>query len=112
MKHAALLLLLACGSSSTPTPSPTPASAPTKPPPADDDAKWRCASDGDCMTSCSQGAVNRDWYKNAHVHECKDGCEDDGAAAPRCIDKQCVAFREGPGGTTKRDPGCTHRVDR
>src|SRR5512140_1381792 len=62
------------------------------------DAKWRCTSDADCMTSCSQGAVSRAWYATAKVDECKDGCESDGAAAPQCLEHQCVAFRVGKDG--------------
>jgi len=108
MRNLALIFVLACGSSSTPAPAPAPTPAPPAPPAPADDAKWRCSADADCMTSCSQGAVNRDWYKSANVHECKDGCDEDGAT-PKCIDKQCVAFQDGPNGTTKPDPGCTHR---
>ena len=66
--------------------------------------KWACKVDGDCRNSCSQGAVNSDWYKKAAVNECEDGCENQLSEAPRCIDGGCVAFR--------RDPQDSSRVTR
>jgi len=99
----ALLFVIACGSSSAP-----PAPAPTRAKPVADDAKWRCSADADCMNSCSQGAVSRAWYKDAHVNECDDGCEGWGAVEPKCLDKQCVAFHTGKDGVV-RSPGCTHK---
>ena len=86
------------------------APAPPAPAPIADDAKWRCATDADCMVSCSQGAVNKAWYATANVHECDDGCANQLAAAPRCVEHACVAFRESADGkTVTRNDSCTHR---
>ena len=96
-------LLVACGSSSAPAPG-------SAAPPKVDDTKWACAADADCINSCSQGAVSRAWYGKARVQECEDGCDNQLAAAPKCIDKQCVAFRETPDGkTVMQSPECTHK---
>jgi hypothetical protein len=74
-------------------------------------AKWACAADGDCMNSCSEGAVSQKWYASASVDECDDGCANQIHDPPRCIDGGCVAFIHDPHDEQRvqRDPGCTHR---
>jgi len=95
---------------STPAESVTPATpaAPVVP------AKWACKTDDDCMNSCSQGAVNREWYRTADVRECEDGCENQLSESPRCIDGGCVAFKHDPSDERKvtRDDFCTRRKTR
>jgi len=74
-------------------------------------AQWACRADADCINSCSRGAVNRDWYRTAHVDECHDGCANQLAAPPRCIEQSCVAFARDPrdSKTVARSEYCTHK---
>ncbi len=74
-------------------------------------AKWACKVDGDCMNSCSQGAVSSTWYAGAAVKECEDGCSSKGTEPARCIDGECVAFMRdfAHPGKIVRSEDCTHR---
>lgn len=63
--------------------------------------KWDCATDADCINSCEHGAVNRVWYDTTRPPECEDGCANQLAEAPRCIDQGCVAFHSDPQDSSK-----------
>ncbi len=82
--------------------------APEKPAPTN---QWTCVADGDCMNSCKLGAVNKAWYASANVAECHDGCANQLAAPPRCIEGSCVAFQSDPHDSTKltRSEHCTKK---
>ncbi|MCA9637875.1 MAG: hypothetical protein KC420_17730 [Myxococcales bacterium] len=86
-------------------PDPTSTSTPAKSAPAE----IACASDDECTSSCSQGAVNRRWYEATFPggEACEDGCTSKGSESPRCEEGICVAYRLGA-----RDPECTDRPDR
>ena len=72
----------------------TPAMASPKPKAVDERGKWDCVVDADCVNSCSQGAVNRNWYRvqQRRFSECMDGCNNQISGRPRCVKGQCVAF--------------------
>ena len=74
-----------CGERDAPSPAPRP-SVPDR---------WTCTSDADCLNSCRWGAVSRAWY-DPNQRECKDGCNDQLSAPPRCLDGGCVAFWHDP----------------
>ena len=69
---------------------------------------YLCQEDRDCVTTCAQGAVNREWYEveRAKLVGCDDGCANQEADRPRCIGGTCVAFDED--GTQR--PSCTRRM--
>jgi len=71
-----------------------------------EEGKYDCEVAKDCTNSCSQGAVNSDWYRHNsdYIAECDDGCDGPWSDAPQCIENQCVAFSQG-----KQDLGCTNR---
>ena len=80
-----LLACTSCGSETDST-----AAGPVSP----IEGKWTCGGDGDCINSCSQGAVSKAWYDKqaGTLIECLDGCNNQISGPPRCIDGQCVAF--------------------
>ena len=53
----------------------------------------RCTRDLDCMNSCSQGAVNIAWYRQAFPggEACEGGCTSKSMAAPLCRAGICSA---------------------
>jgi predicted small lipoprotein YifL len=110
VRIALLAALIACSSKGPPAPPPPPATPDAAPAPSGP-GKWDCNVDGDCMNSCSQGAVNRVWYEKAQPRECEDGCDNQVSEAPRCIDHGCVAFRSDPRDPSKifESPDCTRR---
>ncbi len=63
-----------------------------------------CKADGECVASCSQGAVARAWFERMFPggEACEDGCANKGTEPPRCEGGRCVAWRGGA-----RDPMCT-----
>ena len=65
------------------------------------------------MNSCSQGAVNGTWYRATKPSECDDGCANQLAETPRCIDGGCVAFNSDPRDSSKvtRNERCTRKHD-
>jgi hypothetical protein len=69
--------------------------------------RFDCAADGDCLSSCALGAVNKAWYeaKLPWGETCQDGCANAAMGAPRCEQGTCVAYqRDG-----KRADDCTRR---
>jgi hypothetical protein len=73
--------------------SPKPSSLPNSvPQDASQGERWTCGNDSECAMSCSQGAVNVDWYRTKFAGaECDDGCAGKGITS-RCIELRCVAF--------------------
>jgi hypothetical protein len=70
-----------------------------------DAEQYRCQRDEDCVITCANGALNREW-STRHAHRlqmCLDGCQH-GAGLPRCEQGICTAMRGG-----KPDPSCTRR---
>ena len=67
-----------------------------------------CDSDSDCMTTCAQGAINKDWYaKNKKgLGTCKDGCTRKGTKPARCMAGICTRI----GRNGKPDPSCTKKL--
>jgi hypothetical protein len=56
-------------------------------------SRFDCATDDDCVTSCSRGAVSKSWYlaSSAKEEKCEDGCASKGIVA-RCVASKCAAF--------------------
>jgi len=79
----------------------------------EDETRWKCRADSDCMNSCALGAVNAHWYqvKESSIPECEDGCANQVAAPPRCIDGFCVAYQRDPSssGVVQRSDFCTRK---
>lgn len=84
------------------TPPPRPESETPPPPPRPEDARpaqggvekpYRCKTDDDCIMTCGQGAVSRDWYKanERKLQHCKDGCARLGNRAAQCKNGGCEA---------------------
>jgi len=78
---------------------PRPAIAVAEPPAAsgaDVEARHRCRSDHDCVLSCTHGAVNADWYKQAQPNgdPCEDGCASKGMTVS-CEAQRCAAKQRG-----------------
>lgn len=97
---AARTELAAPGTDTPPAKDPGPAAAPER---------VACKDHGDCMSSCSQGAVSTAWWKKAFPGDegCEDGCADAHAGPPRCESGRCVAYdRDGA-----RRAECTDRTD-
>ena len=90
---------------------PKPSSTKSPPSPPKPSTRWACVKDADCLNSCAAGAVNAAWYATAKISECHDGCANQVAAPPRCIDQTCVAFQVDPHDESKvtRNESCTHR---
>lgn len=83
--------------------------APPPPPEAPSlDPRFACSASSDCVASCMHGAVSRAWYDSTYPsgESCEDGCTSKGTEPPVCVDRGCVARRDG-----KDDPLCT-RLDR
>jgi len=79
-----------------------------------DETRWKCRIDGDCMNSCALGAVNAHWYRvnESSIPECEDGCANQVAAPPRCVDGSCVAYQRNPStSVVRRDDFCTRKPD-
>jgi hypothetical protein len=59
--------------------------------------KYYCVTDQDCLNSCSQGAVNAEWYQQqaGEIQECDGGCDILAMNPPRCLDNVCTAFLQG-----------------
>jgi hypothetical protein len=64
----------------------------------------RCGVDGDCVTTCEHGAVNKEWLSWQKPTECGGGCTNPGHQAPKCEDGRCVAYRDG-----KPQASCTEK---
>jgi hypothetical protein len=80
----------------------------------ENDARWTCHVDADCMNSCALGAVNRGWYAThgkAFV-ECQDGCDNQVTAPPSCLEGVCVAFQHNPSkpSEVRRNDFCTRKA--
>lgn len=92
---------IAATADAAPTPAPTPKPAVPE--------RVACKVDGDCMSSCGQGAVSTAWWKTAFPGDegCEDGCADADAAPPRCEAGRCVAYDHGGA----RRGECTDRTD-
>lgn len=79
----------------------------------DEELRWQCATDRDCMNSCAHGAVSKTWYmrNQQSLQECEDGCADQVAAPPRCESGGCVAYWEEPSspGVIRRNQACTRK---
>jgi len=112
----AMVAIAGCGKRSRVAGSP--AAADALPPPAILDAgiacgpgeraastatRFACTRNADCVNNCKFGAVHWQWSEWLGPG-CKDGCDGDRNAPPRCIDGQCVAFDD-----DQRDDHCTHR---
>ncbi len=71
-------------------------------------AEHACTNDAACITSCSQGAVNREWYIAMFPggEACRDGCTSKGHGPARCDAGMCVAYY-----ADMPDPLCTRRSD-
>lgn len=84
---------------------------PTKP---KSEARWTCQADTDCMNSCALGAVNRGWYaaNSKSFAECQDGCSNQVAAPPSCLDGTCVAWQRNPSkpSEVRRNDFCTRKA--
>ena len=54
-------------------------------------ARCRCVQDADCVASCSQCAVSREWYQewSKKSLDCSDGCAHQGTKA-LCQEGRCV----------------------
>jgi hypothetical protein len=80
-----------------------------------DETRWKCHVDGDCMNSCALGAVNAHWYRvhESSIPECEDGCANQVAAPPRCVDGSCVAYQRDPShsGVVRKHEFCTRKPD-
>ena len=87
-------------SSAVPLNPPSVAGAIAEPAPAASDARaatrHRCKNDEDCLLSCTHGAVNADWYKQAlpDGDPCEDGCASKGLTAS-CTEQRCTARQHG-----------------
>jgi hypothetical protein len=77
----------------------------------DAEAQYRCAGDGDCITTCALGAVSAAWYRMNHpdgaARDCEDGCASKGLVA-RCEHAVCTTYDTRFGGS-KRVDECTRR---
>ncbi len=59
--------------------------------------RFNCQSDGDCVISCGDEAVNKEWYyANLSRKSCVDGCDMPFISGPKrsakCLAGKCVAF--------------------
>lgn len=89
-----LVLLFACTGTTPADPTPDPSAAVGKTGSSLGPAH-RCATDGDCVTTCEYGTVNREWFEARPPTDCGGGCTNPGAQAPRCEQARCVAYRDG-----------------
>jgi hypothetical protein len=66
---------------------------------------YGCRRDEDCVLTCANGALNREWSRRhaGKLQMCLDGCEQ-GADLPRCGKGVCTAMRGG-----KPDLSCTRK---
>ena len=69
---------------------------------------YSCKADGDCMTTCAQGAINASWYEanKKGLGACKDGCTRKGTKPARCIEGICTRI----GRDNKPDASCTRKL--
>jgi hypothetical protein len=78
--------------------------------PVDPETPYRCARDGDCITTCELGAVSVAWWRMKHpdgaARDCEDGCASKGLVA-RCEHAICTTY-DTRFGDSKRVAECTH----